>query len=44
MSRIASTEIADLGEVDMSKSESLSDFISWAMTTYPSDRHVPHHV
>ena len=40
MSRIASTEIADLGEVDMSRSESLSDFISWAMTNYPSDRHV----
>ena len=40
MSRIASTEIADLGEVDMSTSAALADFISWAMTTYPSDRHV----
>jgi len=40
MSRIASTEVADLGEVDMSTSAALADFISWAMTTYPSDRHV----
>ena len=40
MSRITSTEVADLGEVDMSTSAALADFISWAMTTYPSDRHV----
>ena len=40
MSSIASTEIEDLGEVDMSTSAALADFISWAMTTYPSDRHV----
>ena len=40
MSHIASTEIADLGEVDMSTSAALADFISWAMTSYPSDRYV----
>lgn len=40
MSRIASTELSDLGEVDMSKPEALSDFLTWAMTSYPSDRYV----
>jgi clostripain len=40
MERIASAEIADLGEVDMSRPESLSDFLSWAMTSYPSDKYV----
>lgn len=40
MSRINSLEIADLGEVDMSTPQTLADFISWAMTNYPADRHV----
>lgn len=40
MSRVASTELADLGEVDMSRAETLSDFLSWAITSYPSDRYV----
>jgi hypothetical protein len=32
-------QIADLGEVNMGATQTLSDFISWGVRTYPADRH-----
>ncbi len=40
LSRIGSQEIADLGEVNMADGDTLVDFVTWAMETFPADRHV----
>jgi len=36
----ASEVVSDLGEVDMGDTDSLVDFVSWAIESYPADRHV----
>jgi hypothetical protein len=36
---IESEEIEDLGEVDMSDPQTLVDFATWAMATYPAERY-----
>lgn len=40
LQRVHSTEIADLGEVNMSDGATLVDFVTWAMTAYPADNYV----
>lgn len=39
LGRLASREVADLGEVNMSSGESLVDFVTWAIETYPADKY-----
>jgi hypothetical protein len=39
LSRVNSEEIADLGEVNMSDANTLIDFVTWAVETYPADRY-----
>lgn len=36
---IASEELEDLGETDMSDPQSLEDFITWAIASYPADHY-----
>jgi len=36
---IASTELADLGEVNMGDPNTLIDFATWAINTYPADKY-----
>jgi hypothetical protein len=36
LSNINSTELADLGEMDMGNSQTLQEFITWAINTYPA--------
>ena len=33
-------EVADLGEVNMADGDTLVDFVTWAVETYPADKHV----
>jgi hypothetical protein len=40
LQRVASEQLADLGEVNMSDSETLIDFVTWAIDTFPADKHV----
>jgi len=40
LSRVASDELMDLGEVNMADGESLVDFVAWAVESFPADRHV----
>jgi hypothetical protein len=40
LQRIGSQEVADLGEVNMSAGETLVDFVTWAVETFPADKHV----
>jgi len=40
LSRINSQLVADLGEVSMSRGESLIDFVTWSMVTFPADKYV----
>ena len=40
LNRVSSQEIMDLGEVNMSAGESLVDFVTWAVETFPADKHV----
>jgi len=37
---IASKEIADLGEINMGDGNSLVDFATWGINTFPADKHV----
>ena len=37
---VRSQEVADLGEVNMADGETLVDFVTWAVETYPADKHV----
>ena len=36
---ISSSEIADLGEINMGAPETLLNFVTWAVETYPADRY-----
>ena len=40
LNRIASQQIADLGEVNMADTKTLIDFVNWGMQTYPADKYV----
>lgn len=40
LSAIHSQEIADLGEVNMSDGQTLVDFVTWAVQSYPADKYV----
>ena len=40
LSRVNSKAVADLGDVDMSDSQTLVDFATWAIQTYPADKYV----
>lgn len=40
LERVASQEIADLGEVNMADGDTLVDFVTWAVETFPADKHV----
>jgi hypothetical protein len=40
LDRIASEEVMNLGEVNMADGDSLVDFVTWAVETYPADKHV----
>ena len=36
---VYSQEVADLGEVNMADGDTLVDFVTWAIETFPADRH-----
>ncbi len=38
--RVNSQEVADLGEANMADGETLVDFATWAIDTFPADKHV----
>ena len=40
LTRVASKQVADLGEVNMADSNTLIDFVTWAVDNYPADRYV----
>ncbi|MCB0194608.1 MAG: hypothetical protein KDJ65_21840 [Anaerolineae bacterium] len=40
LQRVASEELADLGEVNMADGQTLVDFVTWAVDTFPADKHV----
>ncbi|MBN1660076.1 MAG: hypothetical protein JXA93_16870 [Anaerolineae bacterium] len=40
LSRVNSQMVADLGEANMSDGETLIDFVTWAVETFPADKHV----
>ncbi len=40
LARIKSTQVADLGEVNMADADTLVDFVTWAIQTYPADRYI----
>ncbi len=40
LNRVQSQEIADLGEVNMADGDTLVDFVTWAVDTFPSDKYV----
>lgn len=40
LTTLNSSELADLGEVDMGDGESLYDFAAWAIRSYPAERYV----
>lgn len=40
LQRVTSEQIADLGEVNMADGETLIDFVTWAIETFPADKHV----
>ena len=40
LGRLGSQEIADLGELNMSSGQTLIDFATWAIQTYPADKYV----
>ncbi|MCL7451437.1 MAG: clostripain-related cysteine peptidase [Anaerolineae bacterium] len=37
---VSSQEVADLGEVNMADGDTLVDFVTWAIETFPADKHV----
>ena len=39
LQRVRSQQVADLGEVNMSDGATLVDFVTWAIETFPSDKH-----
>jgi len=40
LGKLSSQQIADLGELNMSSGQTLIDFATWAIQTYPSDKYV----
>ncbi|MGC9469424.1 MAG: clostripain-related cysteine peptidase, partial [Anaerolineae bacterium] len=40
LGRVTSQEIADLGELNMADGDTLVDFATWAIDTFPADKHV----
>jgi len=40
LQRVNSQHVEDLGEVNMSDGETLVDFVTWAVDTFPADKHV----
>jgi hypothetical protein len=40
LERVRSQEVADLGEVNMADGDTLVDFVTWAIETFPADKHV----
>ncbi len=40
LQRVRSQQMADLGEVNMSDTQTLVDFVRWAAETYPADKYV----
>jgi hypothetical protein len=40
LQRVRSQQVADLGEVNMSDGATLVDFVTWAVETFPADKHV----
>jgi len=40
LQRVHSQQVADLGEVNMSDGATLVDFVTWAVETFPADKHV----
>ena len=40
LERVNSQEIIDLGEVNMADANTLIDFVTWAIETFPADKHV----
>ena len=40
LTRVRSQQVADLGEVNMSDSDTLVDFVTWAIGSYPADKYV----
>jgi hypothetical protein len=40
LQRVHSQQVADLGEVNMSDGGTLVDFVTWAIETFPADKHV----
>ena len=40
LQRVGSQMIQDLGEVNMADAATLIDFVTWAIQTYPADKHV----
>jgi hypothetical protein len=39
LNRLYSQEVADLGEVNMADGDTLVDFVTWAIETFPADKH-----
>ncbi len=39
LQRVNSEEVADLGEANMADADTLIDFVTWAVETYPADRY-----
>ena len=40
LQRLGSQLVADLGEVNMADGQTLVDFVTWAIETFPADKHV----
>ena len=40
LNRVASKEVANLGNINMSDPKTLSDFVTWAVQAYPADKYV----
>ena len=40
LQRVGSQQVADLGELNMSDGDTLVDFVTWAVETFPADKHV----
>jgi hypothetical protein len=39
LQRVRSQQVADLGEANMSDGDTLVDFVTWAVDTFPADKH-----
>ena len=39
LQKVGSQQVADLGELNMSDGDTLVDFVTWAVETFPADKH-----